>query len=268
MKNKNQPLVTVITPLYNAEKYIAQTIESVLNQTYINWEMIIVDDCSTDVSRKIVKTYEKEDNRVILLESSINFGGPAKPRNRGLENAKGEYVAFLDADDVWLPEKLEKQLDFIRSTNADIVHTLANVIDENSIHQGFLNGHRVYNKLKYLFNEKSVLYYTNFININSVLMKTNQQIKFSEDKNLVALEDWNYWIDNLYSGLTVKLLEERLLNYRVHSASISSRETDTGYRKGLYLLSFLLLNKKISIGHYVLSSTLWVVKLILKNSKL
>ncbi|MCX6051226.1 MAG: glycosyltransferase family 2 protein [Campylobacterales bacterium] len=268
MNNINQPLITIITPLYNAEKYIAKTIQSVINQTYIHWEMIIVDDCSTDASREIVKEYEKNDDRIILLEFSINFGGPARPRNKGLENANGKYMAFLDADDVWLPEKLQKQLNFIQTNNIDIVHTLANVIDENSIYQGFLNSHRIYNKLKYFFNERDVLFYTNFININSVLMKTNKQIKFSEDKNLIALEDWNYWIDNLCSGVTVKLLEERLLNYRVCTTSLSSRETDTSYRKGLYLLSFLLLNKKISTGHYMFSSFFWILKLIIKNSKL
>lgn len=262
---KNEPLISIITPMYNAEKYILETIQSVLRQTYQDWEMIIVDNKSTDKSREIVKSVN--DDRVKLIDLGYNSGGPARPRNIGLDNAQGEFIAFLDADDVWLPEKLEKQINFIQKEDVDIVHTLANIIDENSIHQGFLNGHRVYNKLKYFFNEENVLYYTNFININSVLMKTNKQIKFSEDKNLIALEDWNYWIDNLHSGLTVKLLEERLLRYRVHSASASSRETDLGYRKTLYMLASLLLNKQISIGHYVLSSFFGILKLIIKNIK-
>lgn len=261
----NQPLISVITPIFNGERYILETIQSVLNQSYKNWEMIIVDNCSTDNSRIIVN--QISDDRIKLIELEYNSGGPARPRNIGLDNAKGEYIAFLDADDVWLPEKLEKQIKFIQKDDVDIVHTLANKIDENSTYRGVLNGQRAYNKLKYFFNEKNILYYTNFININSVLMKTNKEIKFSEDKNLVALEDWNYWIDNLHSGLTVKLLEERLLNYRVHPASASSRETDLGYRKTLYLLASLLLNKQISIGHYVLSSFFGILKLIMKNIK-
>ena len=265
INNTNQPLVTIITPLYNAEKFIAQTIQSVINQTYQNWEMIMVDDCSTDSSREIVKQYEKNDSRIRLIKSETNFGGPARPRNVGIENADGDYITFLDADDVWLPEKLEKQIDFIQKYNVDIVYTLANIIDENSIYRGAFNGHRIYNKLKYFMNEKNILYYTNFININSVLMKTDKQKRFSEDKNLIALEDWSYWIDSLDSGLKVKLLEERLLNYRVHSASISLRNTDIGYRKALYLLSFLLLNKKITISHYTFSSFFWILKLIIKN---
>lgn len=262
---KNEPFVSIITPMYNAEKYILETIQSVLRQTYQNWEMIIVNNKSTDKSKEIVENIN--DGRVKLINLEYNSGGPARPRNIGVQNAQGKYIAFLDADDVWLPEKLEKQINFIQKEDVDIVHTLSNIIDENSIQQGFLNNRRVYNKLKYFFNEKNVLYYTNFININSVLMKTNKQIEFSEDKNLVALEDWNYWIDNLQSGLTVKLLEERLLNYRLHSASASSRETDLGYRKTLYLLASLLLNKKISITHYMMSSFFSLLKLIIKNIK-
>lgn len=262
---KIEPLVSIITPVYNAEKYILETIQSVLKQTYQHWEMLIVDNKSTDNSIEIIESVC--DARIKLIKLEYNSGGPARPRNIGLDNASGEYIAFLDADDVWLSEKLQKQIDFMQSNNVDIVHTLANVIDENSIHNGLFNGHRAYNKLKYFFSKKDILYYTNFININSVIMKANKQIKFSEDKNLIAIEDWNYWIDCLWNGLSVKLLEERLLNYRVHSASISLRKTDTSYRKALYLLSFLLLNKKISVGHYILSSFFWVLKLIIKNVK-
>ncbi|OQX91514.1 MAG: hypothetical protein B6D58_07700 [candidate division Zixibacteria bacterium 4484_95] len=101
-----QPLVSVITPLYNSEKYIGETIESVIGQTYHNWEMVIVDDCSTDSSADIVEKYSKKDPRIRLIKCEKNFGGPARPRNIGIKNAKGEYIAFLDSDDRWYPEKL------------------------------------------------------------------------------------------------------------------------------------------------------------------
>ena len=102
---KNEPLISIVTPMYNAEKLIGETIESVLNQTYQNWEWIVVDNCSTDKSRDLITAINDSRIKVISLEK--NSGGPAHPRNVGIENAKGEYVALLDADDIWHNEKLE-----------------------------------------------------------------------------------------------------------------------------------------------------------------
>ncbi len=265
IKNKSQPLVTIITPLYNAEKYIAQTIQSVINQTYQNWEIIIVDDCSIDSSREIVKQYEKNDSRIRLIQSETNFGGPARPRNIGIENAKGEYIAFLDADDVWLEEKLEKQLKVFKNNEVDIVHTLANKIDENSVMIGEFKNQRVFNKLKYILNQKNIIYYTNYINVNSVLMKRKGVIRFNEDINLVAMEDWNLWIESVFNNKKIVLLEEKLLKYRVHSASISNRSSDIGFRKSLYLLSLKFLKKEIPLRHYMLSSFFTFSKILVKN---
>jgi len=266
--NKNEPLISVIIPLYNAEKYIAETIQSVINQTYTNWELLVVDDCSTDTSRDIVREYESKDNRIKLIESESNFGGPARPRNIGLENVKGEYIAFLDADDVWLPQKLDKQLKFLRANpNMDICHTLANVINENSEPQGFFDNQKAYNKLKPFISQKNILFYMNNININSTLMRSNSELKFEEDKNLIAVEDWNLWIKLIKNEKKVVLLNEKLLNYRIHNASISNRNTDVGYRKSLYLLSLIFLRREIPMRHYIFSSMLQVVKIVIKKFK-
>ena len=128
------PLVSVIMPAYNAKKYIHEAIESVINQTYQNWEMIIVDNCSTDNCKEIVTGFIKKDNRIRLIELEYNSGGPARPRNIGLDNAKGEYVAFLDADDEWHQNKLEIQYKYIKKLNAKFIsceytyNTLENTI--------------------------------------------------------------------------------------------------------------------------------------------
>ncbi|MBD3842858.1 MAG: glycosyltransferase family 2 protein [Campylobacterales bacterium] len=121
LTQNNQPLVTVVIPLYNAEQYIAETIESVVSQTYKNWEMLIVDDCSTDNSRDVARRYENKDNRIKLIESVSNFGGPARPRNIGIDNAKGEYIGFVDPDD-WVDEEMYvKMYHAAKEENADIV---------------------------------------------------------------------------------------------------------------------------------------------------
>lgn len=105
-------LVSIITPAYNAEKTISETIDSVLNQTMKDWEMIIVDDCSTDKTVEIVQSYMREDSRTRLIKKEEN-SGVAAARNIALNEAKGKYIAFLDSDDLWLPEKLDKQISYM-----------------------------------------------------------------------------------------------------------------------------------------------------------
>ena len=105
-------LVSIITPNWNCAKYICETIKSVQAQTYQNWEMIIVDDCSTDNSEEAVKPFLELDKRIRFLKNGKNSGA-AVSRNYALREAKGRWIAFLDSDDLWLPEKLEKQLKFM-----------------------------------------------------------------------------------------------------------------------------------------------------------
>ena len=106
-------LVTIITPAYNAAAYIAETIESVLAQTYTNWEMLIVNDCSKDNTAEIVQSYAAKDNRIKLINLKQNSGA-AVARNTAIQNAKGRYIAFLDSDDLWKKDKLQKQLSFMQ----------------------------------------------------------------------------------------------------------------------------------------------------------
>jgi teichuronic acid biosynthesis glycosyltransferase TuaG len=112
----NKELISIITPSYNSTNFIAETIESVLNQTYLNWELIIIDDFSTDNSVQIVEEYLKKDDRIKLIRLDHNSGA-AKARNIGLENAKGRFITFIDSDDLWLKERLEKQLNFTLENN-------------------------------------------------------------------------------------------------------------------------------------------------------
>lgn len=106
-------LVSIITPAYNAAEYMAETIESVIAQTYPNWEMLIVNDCSKDNTAEIVQSYADKDNRIKLINLKQNSGA-AVARNTAIKNAKGRYIAFLDSDDIWEKEKLQKQLRFMQ----------------------------------------------------------------------------------------------------------------------------------------------------------
>jgi glycosyltransferase involved in cell wall biosynthesis len=125
-------LISIITPTYNCAKFIGRTIESVIAQTYINWEMIIVDDFSKDNTNNIVEQYCKNDPRikyVLLKENS----GAAVARTKAMQLANGEFMAFLDSDDIWLPSKLEKQIEFMVKNKYNISCTMYSQIDENDI---------------------------------------------------------------------------------------------------------------------------------------
>ncbi|MFL2120882.1 glycosyltransferase family 2 protein [Marinilactibacillus psychrotolerans] len=123
-------LVSVITPVFNAERYIDKTILSVLNQSYKNLELILVDDCSTDNSKDIILSMQKEDERIKYIKLKENSGA-AVARNTGLENATGQYVAFIDSDDLWKKEKLSLQLQFMQDNNYGFTYTAFETLTEN-----------------------------------------------------------------------------------------------------------------------------------------
>lgn len=123
-------LVSIIMPSYNTAKYIAETVQSVLAQTYQNWELIIVDDCSTDDTDEVIKPF-LSDSRIRYLKNEKNSGA-AVSRNRALREAKGKWIAFLDSDDLWMPEKLEKQIAFMKENGYHFSYTDYVEIDETS----------------------------------------------------------------------------------------------------------------------------------------
>ena len=129
-------MVSIITPSYKSERFISKTIETVLNQTYKKWEMIIVDDLSPDNSNDIIEKYAKQDSRIKLIRLLEN-SGPAVARNRAIEEAGGRYIAFLDADDLWKMDKLEKQIDFMNENDLAFTYSSYDLIDEDDNTLGY-----------------------------------------------------------------------------------------------------------------------------------
>ena len=130
ISDESSPLISIITPLYNAEPFISETVKSVLNQTYQNWEQIIVNDASTDGSFKKVNAFAQKDDRIRIEDLSSNKGA-AYCRNLATSLARGSYIAFLDSDDLWHPDKLEKQLAFMIQNQCDVSYTSYLHIDES-----------------------------------------------------------------------------------------------------------------------------------------
>lgn len=209
------PLVSIVVPVYNAEKYLQKTIESVVNQTYENWELLLVNDCSTDGSRQLILSYE-EDPRIKLIDLEIN-GGAANARNRGIELAKGRYLAYIDADDIWKEDKLLKELQFIERTKAAFVYTAYEFGDEDANGTG-----RVVNVLDELTYKKALsrtIIFTSTVMFDLSLI-SKEEIKMPK----VASEDTATWWKILRSGYVAYGLNEVLSIYRRPASSLSSNK--------------------------------------------
>ena len=253
-REEAQPLVTIITPIFNAQNFIAETIESVIDQTYQNWEMIIVDDCSTDNSRDIVKKYEVKDSRIKLIELEVNFGGPARPRNVGLDISKGDYLAFLDADDVWLENKLQVQISEMLVNNLDFTSTDSKFIDDNSI-DTIINKHKIvifFKKIKRKATLSDVIK-GNFIRASSAIVSRNFISKFDENKDFIGVEDIYLWMKILNKkNIRYKYITDKLIKYRVSSTSLSERGVNQkqAIKANLCILKFILDNQKFEYIKY------------------
>lgn len=128
MPNESDPVVSVVMPAYNCREYIRQAVGSVLAQTFTRWELLIINDCATDGTLAVARELAEADPRIRVLSNEKNLG-VARTRNRGIEAARGRYIAYLDSDDVWLPEKLEKQLALLRRTGAALCYCSYAIID-------------------------------------------------------------------------------------------------------------------------------------------
>ena len=208
---KYRDLVSVITPAFNSGRFVTETINSVLSQTYQNWELIIVDDGSTDETVKIVKSFQEKDNRIKLFENESNKGS-AFSRNLALRNAKGKWIAFLDSDDVWHPEKLEKQIKFMTENNCHFSYTNYSEIDEDSDETGVLiTGPKIITRnkmLAYCWPGCLTIMY------DAVSVGVIQTI------DIRINEEYALWI-NVSKKTDCYLLNENLAKYRRHSDSLS-----------------------------------------------
>lgn len=209
-----EELVTIITANYNAQQFIEETIDSVLAQSYQNWEMIIVDDCSSDLSIDIIKDYMQKDSRIKLIQLTEN-SGPAVARNRAIKDANGRYIAFLDSDDLWLPLKLEKQLAFMQKNNVTFSYTSYNLINDDGIALGQFN---VPDKQSY-----NNLLKTCPIGCLTVIYDTSSLGKVSMPL-ILKRQDYGLWLKILKKIDYAYGIAEILAVYRVRSNSVSSNK--------------------------------------------
>ena len=203
-------LVSVIMPSYNTAKYIGESIKSVLAQTYTDWELIIVDDCSTDNTDDVVKPF-LSDERIKYLKNEENSGA-AVSRNRAMREAKGEWVAFLDSDDLWLPEKLEKQLDFMNRNGYKFsYHDFEKIDEESKPLNIYVSGPKVVTKHKmYRYGYPGCL----------TFMYSADEFGLIQIKDIKKNNDYAILLV-LCKKANCYLLPENLAEYRIRKKSIS-----------------------------------------------
>ena len=205
--------VSIITPCYNSESYISQAIDSVLNQTYQDWEMLICDDCSTDRSREIILEYAARDERIKFFSTHKSSGSPVAPRNLAIQEATGRFIAFLDSDDIWLPTKLENQIPLFDSDEVAVVFS-----DYEKVAADGMRGRRVI-KAPSRIDYKELLKGNCIGNLTGVYdtLKTgkiyNKQIHH---------EDYVLWLQRLRRGYMAINTNTVEALYRVGQKSVSS----------------------------------------------
>ena len=211
---ENYGLVSIITPTYNTAAYIAETINSVLTQTYSNWELLITDDCSSDETIRIVEECAQRDNRIKLFKSSQNAGA-ACARNNSIRMAQGRYIAFLDSDDWWYPNKLEVQLEFMVKKQYEFIFSAFEYADENLKVTGVS------------FKPKRISYKMMLMGCNigtpGVIYDTKRIGKIYMPE-LKTGEDWGTWLRLIKQTGYAYSINTPLWKYRIVKGSLSSNK--------------------------------------------
>lgn len=226
--------VSIITPVYNDSKYIKETINSVLSQTYTNFELIVVDDCSSDDSLSIVDSFN--DSRIVVIKNNTNHG-PAYCRNLGLKKATGDYVCFLDGDDVWQKDKIEKQLQFMQSKNIDFCCTKYGTIDDNGADlKKYVYSPRIINRKKMIR--------CSYIGCLTVMYKRSIYPDLAIPENILKRNDYALWLK----------LSERTKCYYLNQLTAFYRKHKIGHVSSGKKISLLKYHKELFIKLYGFSS--------------
>jgi teichuronic acid biosynthesis glycosyltransferase TuaG len=219
----HSPLVSVIMPAYNADRFIEESINSLISQTYTNWELIIINDGSIDNTQAIAGKFAAADERIIVIKQSNKKAAAA--RNTGIAHAKGEWIAFLDADDLWVDNKLEKQLQLAFSNpNIGVVFTAGySYYQADKLNLPYL----IIEGLSSAADMYTLEYQGNYIPILSVIVKKTHvdTVGLQDESSSVAgCEDWDYWIRLALAGVTFYGMPDKLFYYRRHNTNVSNNQ--------------------------------------------
>ncbi|MDO4332313.1 MAG: glycosyltransferase family 2 protein [Eubacteriales bacterium] len=217
MEGNGTEKISIVVPVYNAAAYLGETVEMVKRQTLTDWELILVDDHSADESYRISEELARQDGRIVLLEQEAGQKGAAHARNLGIRRAAGRYLAFLDADDIWKADKLEKQLAFLKEKDAAFSFTAYEFGDEDAVGTGKIV--RVPETLTYKKALSRTVIFTSTVLFD--LTKIKKELLYMPD---IKSEDTAAWWQILRAGYTAYGLNENLVIYRRPKKSLSSNK--------------------------------------------
>lgn len=209
-----EPLVSIITPCYNSADFITDTISSVIEQTYQNWELIVIDDQSKDHTCEVIEGFIQQHSNIKLIKLEQN-AGVANARNVGLANASGKYIAFLDSDDIWLKDKLAKQVAYM---------------EEKSLPMTFCAYHRIDEAGKIISKKIEVpqsVNYRQLLSHNVIIFSTSLTLRSaigSTRFKRAGHEDWIFWLDIFKKPFNGYGINEALVQYRIRQGSVSSNK--------------------------------------------
>ena len=209
------PKISLIMSVYNGENYLAEAIESVINQSFTDWELIVINDCSTDSTGEILAKYESQDARVKVYTNEVNLRLPSS-LNKALELAEGKYIARMDADDICLPDRLQKQYDFMEK-NGDVALSSCRfmTLKNGVVSSGGCGGKVDFESIK------ALLLVTNPILHPGIIAKAEVIKKLGYDKNFTCTEDMELWTRFVLAGERIEILPEYLMIYRLHDKQIT-----------------------------------------------
>lgn len=237
--------ISIITPSFNSERYIEKTIKSIIAQSHSDWELLIVDDFSKDRTEEIVTNYQKEDPRIRFFKQKSNQGAAAA-RNLAIKNANGFYLAFLDSDDLWKPEKIQHQLEFMQKYNLGFSFTAYELIDKNDAKKN----KEIDTNSKSPVNYKDMLAKKATIGCSTVML--DRRIIGEVEMPLIRTgQDYALWLSILKRGHTAHLLREVLTSYRITPDSISSNKLKKAKRQWFIYRKLEKLNLIKSIYYFI-----------------
>ena len=232
-------LVSIIIPYYKKKDYIKKTINSILKQTYKKFEIIIINDEPGELSKNILSFLKKKDSRIKIINNKKNIGA-GKSRNKGINIAKGKYIAFIDSDDLWKKNKLLKQIEFMRKKNIEISHTSYEIIDDDLVTRG--------TRQAKLMNYKKLIKSCD-IGLSTVIIKKSL-IKNLRFPNLKTKEDYVLWLEIAKKGKTIHALNTKLTQWRKSKNSLSAsvvRKLTDGYYVYRHYLKFSVIKSLYSL---------------------
>lgn len=252
MNTRNYPLVSIITAVYNCSDYIYEMINSVIKQTYDNWELIIVDDCSKDGTDKIIINFVNQDNRIKIIKNKNNLGAGLS-RNKAIEFAKGEYIAFLDGDDIWANQKLEIQICLMEKNNWVFSHTSYGYISESG------------KKIKETFHvSKQPVGYDHLLKKTEISCLTAVYNQKKIGKYYMShhrrKQDYALWLKILKDGYYSYPIDDELAYYRQRPGSATSKK----YKLVVYHLIFLRETQGLSLIASMYYTMYWVFNGIIR----